>query len=74
MAKSSEKETVVEKETQPISYIHIDEFLQIRTDLRPEIKAGFKVSMKGRSYQHSMGDFEKELELYLDPDAGKQQK
>ncbi|MNW28253.1 hypothetical protein D3C74_50750 [compost metagenome] len=54
-----------EKETQPISYIHIDEYLLTRPDLRREVKAGFRVFMKGRSYQLSREDFDKEVQNYF---------
>lgn len=55
----------MQKETQPISYIHIDEFLMSNPDIRPEVKAGFRVFMKGRTYQTSYEAFQEELQKYL---------
>lgn len=53
------------KENNPITYVHVDEFLLTRNDLSPEVKAGFKVYMKGRQYQHSFEGFEKALKEYF---------
>lgn len=53
------------KGSKPITYVHVDEFLLTKGDLSPEAKAGFKVYMKGRQYQHSYEDFEKALKEYF---------
>lgn len=51
--------------------IHLDEFFSTKTDLKEEVKAGFRVYMRGRSYQKSFADFEKELENYFKRDINK---
>jgi len=76
MSKEAEKEEVVqveETETQPIMDIpiHLDEFFSTKPDLKEEVKAGFRVYMRGRSYQKSFADFEKELENYFKRDINK---
>lgn len=48
----------------PTKLIHIDEFLATN-DSREEVKSGFRIFMRGRSYQYSYKDFEKELENYF---------
>lgn len=61
------KMTKKEKHTQeahPVNYVHIDEFLLTKNDISPGVKAGFKVHMKGKTYQTSFEAFEKELEKY----------
>lgn len=48
-----------------LGYVHIDEFLTKKKDLSPHDKAGFRIFMKGRTYLHSMEDFEKELKAFF---------
>lgn len=48
---------------QPNPYIHIDEYL-VGKPLRPEIKAGFKVFLKGSHYQ-TVEAFDEKLEGYF---------
>jgi hypothetical protein len=56
-----------EKTSAPV-YIHVDEFLTRKPELSPHDKAGFRVFMQGRSYQHSIEDFEKELTNFFNRD------
>lgn len=49
-------------------YVHIDEFLAQKPELSPHDKAGFKVFMQGRRYQHSMKDFEEALKEFFNRD------
>lgn len=51
--------------------IHLEEFFASKPDIREEVKAGFRIFMRGRSYQKSFSDFEKELEKYFDRDLTK---
>lgn len=62
------KQTDNEEVKQPVVSvpIHIDEFLMTKFDLRDEVQAGFRVFMRGKSYQNSFDDFEKELKAYFD--------
>jgi hypothetical protein len=64
--KKEELEEVVTEEVQPVSLIHVDEYLATRGDeIRPEVQSGFKVFMRGRSYQTSIHAFDEELEKYF---------
>jgi len=53
------------KKKEPSTLIHVDVYLASRRDVRPEVKAGFKIFMRGKSYQYSFLDFDKELENYF---------
>lgn len=46
-------------------YVHINEFIAKKgQDLSSDIVEGFKVYMRGRTYMHSMRDFEKALKEF----------
>ncbi|GLI90604.1 hypothetical protein ACSHUI_00840 [Bacillus subtilis] len=64
MADKRKKQTKSETENTNISYVHVDDFLR-RKELSPEMKRGFKIFVRGRSYQLSMEAFEEELEKFL---------
>jgi len=53
------------KKKEPSTLIHVDVYLATKTDVRQEVKAGFKIFMRGRSYQYSLLDFDKELAKYF---------
>ncbi len=53
------------KKAKEVSLVHIDEYLALKDDLRPEVKAGFRVFMEGKGYQYGMEAFDSELENYF---------
>jgi len=53
------------REEKELSLVHIDEYLALKSDLRPEVKAGFRVYMTGKGYQYGMEAFDVELENYF---------
>lgn len=60
--KAEEKTPVAKK----VSYVHIDEFIRQKgNQLSKDIINGFRIFMKGKSYQHSIEDFEKELQNFF---------
>jgi len=64
--KSTAKPATKENAPKKVKYIHIDEFLRGKEkELGEDIIRGFKVFMRGKSYQHSIKDFEKELKNFF---------
>jgi dihydroorotase-like cyclic amidohydrolase len=54
------------KKKEPVKYVHINSFLANRKEsLSENVSNGFKIFMRGKTYQHSHEDFEKELEKFL---------
>lgn len=64
--KPASKSSKAKAKQKGVTYIHIDEFLRGKEkELGEDIIRGFKVYMRGKSYQHSMKDFEKELKNFF---------
>lgn len=64
-SETESKEKKSKESTKKVSYIHVNDFLRKRKEgVDPNIVESFKLFLSGRTYQHSMEDFEKELEKF----------
>lgn len=62
--KPKNKKKTTKKKPKKITYVHLDEYLAIKPGLPPHIIEGFKIYMRGKTYQHSVEDFDRELDNF----------
>lgn len=62
---AKKKSSKTTENSTPMSYVHIDDYLGRRADLTEIVKQGFRLFMRGRTYQHNHEDFEKALHEFL---------
>lgn len=59
------KRSTTRKKEQPEHLIHVEEYLLTRDDVMEEVKAGFRIFVRGKAYQYGKAEFDKLFDEYF---------